>query len=185
MTMPQTKTDLMTKIGQIESALSETVNAIPADQFDKGSSEAWSAASYLKHLILSIKPFAKALGLPKEQMHALFGQPDRPSRSYEELVAAYQERLDAGIRAEDFQGVTPVTYRFPEGTEDIKAYLLEVWHDAHNRLTGAMESWSDEDLDRYQLPHPALGLITLREMLFFTLHHNTLHWNDIKQTQPA
>lgn len=185
MPTPQSKTELIAQLRDVEASLSQTVQAISADQFDQGTVAAWSAASYLKHLILSIKPFAKALTLPKEQMQSLFGQPDHPSRTYDELVAFYKQRLAEGVRAEDFNGVTPVAYRLPDGTEDVKAYLLEVWHDAHKRLWQALEGWNDEDLDRYQLPHPALGVITLREMLFFTLHHNTLHWHDIQQTVTA
>jgi hypothetical protein len=30
-------------------------------------------------------------------------------------------------------------------------------------------------LDRLRLPHPGLGLLTVREMLLFTLYHNTHH----------
>jgi uncharacterized damage-inducible protein DinB len=185
MNMPHSKTELIAQIREVEAALADTVAGLSAEQFDQDAPDAWSAAGYLKHMILSTKPFAKALALPREQMQSMFGQPDHASRNYEELVAAYKQRLDDGIRAEDFNAVTPVAYRLPEGTEDVQAYLLEVWHDAHNRLWQALENWSDEDLDRYQLPHPALGLITLREMLFFTLHHNTLHWHDIQQTQAA
>ena len=185
MTSPHTKTDLIAQIRQVQSALAQTVEGLSAEQFDRGSVEAWSAASYLKHLILSVKPFAKALTMPKEQMQSMFGKPERTSRNYEELVAFYKQRLAEGVRAEDFNGVTPVAYRLPEGTEDVKAYLMEVWHDAHNRLLQVLDNWNEDELDSYQLPHPALGLITLREMLFFTVHHNTLHWHDIQQTQAA
>ena len=41
-----------------------------------------------------------------------------------------------------------------------------------------VENWKESDLDKYVLPHPLLGKISLREMLYFTdfhiLHHNTL-----------
>jgi hypothetical protein len=35
--------------------------------------------------------------------------------------------------------------------------------------------WREADLDRYLLPHPLLGKLTLREMLHFTLYHNYHH----------
>ena len=177
---PQTRSDLIEQIQEIESGLAATVLKIAPDQFDNGTSQAWSAASYLKHLILSVKPFAKALALPHEQVQTTFGQPSQPSRSYEALVAAYKKRLDEGVKAEDFQTITPVGYRFPDGVEDVKAYLVDVWNESNQRLIQALEGWTDEDLDKYQLPHPALGLLTLREMLFFTVYHNALHWYDIQ-----
>lgn len=43
------------------------------------------------------------------------------------------------------------------------------------QLWSAIDVWRDADLDRYLLPHPLLGKLTLREMLFFTLYHNYHH----------
>jgi hypothetical protein len=38
--------------------------------------------------------------------------------------------------------------------------------------------WSEAELDRYTLPHPLLGDLTMREMLCFTLYHNQRHISD-------
>jgi hypothetical protein len=43
-------------------------------------------------------------------------------------------------------------------------------------LARALEHWTEMDLDRCRLPHPLLGKITVREMLFFTLYHYEHHW---------
>ena len=43
------------------------------------------------------------------------------------------------------------------------------------RLHGAITRWGERALDRFRLPHPALGQLTVREMLFFTLYHNLHH----------
>lgn len=42
-------------------------------------------------------------------------------------------------------------------------------------LRGALEQWSEADLDRVRMPHPILGPLTVREMLFFTLYHDGHH----------
>jgi hypothetical protein len=39
----------------------------------------------------------------------------------------------------------------------------------------ALQGWSEQALDRLRLPHPGLGLLTVREMLLFTLYHNAHH----------
>ena len=181
MNAPHSKTDLIERLTHVQQGVVQTIEAIPSDELDVGRGETWSAAGYLKHLILSVKPFAKALAFPAEQLQRRFGLSDRPSRSYDELVAVYQARLDDGVRAEDYERITPVAYRMPEDVQDVKAYLLDTWKDSNNRLLDALNGWNDADLDRYRIPHPAIGTITLREMLFFTLFHNTLHWNDIQQ----
>lgn len=180
MTELRTKTDLMQQLRDVQHQLTETTSAMPASQFHAGTEESWSAAGYLKHLILSIKPFAKAMKMPPDRLEKRFGLSDRPSVTYDEMVAKYQSRLDEGIRAEDFNPVTPSYYRVPEEVEDEKTYLIETWNESNTRLLDALEQWSEEDLDSHQIPHPAVGLITLREMVFFTVYHNTLHWNDIR-----
>ncbi len=110
----------------------------------------------------------------------MFGTPDHPSRSYADLVALYQQALASGIRAEDYPNIVPTEYRMPEGVADVQAYLVQTWNEAHTKLFDGLAGWSEADLDTHQFPHPALGLITARETLFFTIYHNTLHWNDIR-----
>src|SRR4029078_11685614 len=39
----------------------------------------------------------------------------------------------------------------------------------------ALGKWSERALDRWRVPHPAMGPLTVREMAFFTLYHNTHH----------
>ena len=175
-----TKAELEAQLSQIRQAVADSARAISAEHFDRRSGENWSAAEYLAHLILSVKPFAKAMGLPPERMAALFAQADHPSRTYPDLVATYDARLVEGIRAEDMPNVTPVNYRFPEGITDKQIYLIDTWLESNERLLAALAAWTEADLDAYQLPHPAAGMLTLREMCYFTIHHNTLHWRDIQ-----
>jgi hypothetical protein len=42
-------------------------------------------------------------------------------------------------------------------------------------LCAAVERWPERALDRYRLPHPLMGKLTVREMLLFTLVHNIHH----------
>ncbi len=180
MTSPSTKNDIIDQLSHIKQGVGATVQAFTDGQFNAGTAESWSASGYLKHLILSVKPVAKALGLPKAKLVELFGQPERPSVTYDKMVELYTNRLADGIRAEDFDRVTPGFYRIPDGVTDEKAYLVETWRESNQRLLDALQNWDEADLDRYQLPHPAIGSATVREMLFFTVHHNTLHWRDIQ-----
>jgi hypothetical protein len=178
---PQTKADLIEQLAYVQRALTETVQGISDAQFYDGTPESWSPAAYIKHLILSVKPLAKAFKLPANQLETMFGKPSHVPRSYADVVRLYQSRLAEGVRAEDYNGVMPTTYRMPEGIEDERKYLVDTWNDSNNRLLDALRQWQDEDLDRYQLPHPAMERLTLREMLFFTLYHNTMHWHDIQE----
>jgi len=48
-------------------------------------------------------------------------------------------------------------------------------------LTTHLENWTETELDTYQLPHLLFGMMTMREMLFFTLYHNWHHLEDAKR----
>jgi len=175
------KEQIIDDLKAIHQSIRQTVVDMPEDKLFAGSETDWSPADYLKHLIITNKPFAKGLLTPRDQMEALFGKSENASMTYDKLVAIYQKMIDEGLRAEFAPSVTPVNYRMPEGITDIKAYLVETWDDANQRVVSALENWSEEDLDVYRLPHPAIGAITVREMLYFTVHHNRLHGNDIAQ----
>jgi DinB superfamily len=177
---PQTKAEIIDQLRLVQQGVSDTAQAIPAAHFYQGTAESWSASDYLKHLLLAVKPFAKGISLPREQIRALFGQPDHASRSYADLVTVYQDRLATGLRAEDVPIVMPTGYRMPEGMADVQAYLVQTWNEAHTKLFDGLAGWSEADLDTHQFPHAALGLLTAREILFFTLYHNRLHWGDIR-----
>ena len=56
-----------------------------------------------------------------------------------------------------------------------KKALLDRWSKANAELLAVAEKWDEDDLDRYQLPHPLIGNLTVREMLFCTIYHNLRH----------
>src|SRR5688572_5532517 len=101
------KSSIIQELRQTQSELAQTIQSLSADDFNRSEGESWSAAGYLKHLILSNKPFVKGLNLPKERLAGMFGESEDGSRSYDEMVAIYQGRLDAGIKAENYENVTP------------------------------------------------------------------------------
>jgi hypothetical protein len=52
--------------------------------------------------------------------------------------------------------------------------------DAVEELARRIGTWSETDLDRYRLPHPLLGRLTVREMLFFTVQHLAHHASKVE-----
>ena len=128
----------------------------------------WSAGQQLDHLVKSVSPVNMAMGLPKFIPKLLFGAANRPSKSYEGLVEKYTLKLKEGGRA---------TGRFvprevvAAQTEDlVKQLSLLV-----KKLCIKTERQTEEGLDTFILPHPLLGKLTFREMLFFTAYHAEHH----------
>jgi len=165
---------------QIISALNENVDAfnnyitpLTKEQFEVAPDGEWSAGQNLDHLIRAIKPLQLAYGLPKFALQILFGKTNRLSKTYDELVAKYKNKLAAGGRASG--PFIPPFIGFEKKAELIKKYTEQ-----KQKLISKIEKQNEKDLDAYILPHPLLGKVTLREMLYFTIHHNEHHLETVR-----
>ena len=148
-------------------------SVISADDFFIRYEEAWSASDNVDHLIKAHKPIARALKLPKITLRAMFGKPHQDSISYEELCQIYREQIARGAQA---SGRYLPNQEYPDSNvERKKKDLLEQFSKASAELVAIAEKWNDKELDEYLLPHPILGKLTVREMIFFTVYHNLRH----------
>ena len=134
--------------------------------FLKKSDTKWSIAENLEHLRLSVKPLKLAFGLPKFIL-LFFGKPNRPIRTYDELVKKYMQALNEGGKASP--GFVPAP------TKNNKSSLIDSFVEENKALITRLEKWNEKDMDRYLLPHPLLGKLYAREMLYFTIYHTQHH----------
>ncbi|MBL0883625.1 MAG: DinB family protein [Chitinophagaceae bacterium] len=134
----------------------------------------WNAIQQLDHLIKSVAPVNMAMGLPKFVLSWKFGIANRPSRSYEALVDRYHIKLQAGGRASG--AFIPPLQIDPVNKE----VLLKKLQSIVQQLVRKTQKQSEVSLDRYILPHPLLGKLTLREMLYFTAYHASHHGKSIE-----
>lgn len=146
--------------------------AIPSGQFFVRRGEVWLAADNVDHLVKSIQPVILALKMPRLGLQSMFGKAEHASRTYAEICKAYEDEIARGARA---SGRFLPDQRMPVQAEEQKGHLLEQFHEASRALLAAVEKWQEAELDRYQLPHPILGRLTMREMLFFTIYHILRH----------
>lgn len=169
---PFTAADLARDFSAVREWGSLFWQAVPADRFFESMDGAWSPADHVRHLIKSNRAVARALDMPRLVLLLRFGFTTRASRSYSALRATYKEALDAGLRAGSF---TPSPLATPQQTADERARILDNWSVTLTTLESGARKWSERALNRLRLPHPGLGSLTVREMLFFTLYHNTHH----------
>jgi uncharacterized damage-inducible protein DinB len=168
----QSKTQIMSSLQESGYRAREWFNNLPADDFFTRQAEGWSASDNVDHLIKAIKPIIKALKLPKVALQTLFGKPVNQSRTYEEICAIYSDEIAKGAKA---AGSFLPLQEDPDNPEEKKAELLQHLSSELDKLISAVEKWQETELDEVQLPHPIIGKITVREMLFFTIHHNLRH----------
>ncbi len=162
------KTEIIQKLTENHEAFIDFIYSLDKEEFETAHNSKWSAGQQLEHIYLSLKPLTQALQVPRFMLRLIFGKANRPSKKYEALVEKYLDKLANGGRA---------TGRFVPALvmADKKEMLIKKIQHTVYKLTSLIKSYKEEDLDRLILPHPLLGKLTIREMLYFTIYHVMHH----------
>ncbi len=176
--MPEilSKEEIIKNLTGVSTRFSSFCSVISNEIFFRQPKEKWSVAQNVTHLITSANMTKLAYRLPKFIVKLYGGKPNRPSRSYDELVAKYTYKLEQGGRASGRFVAKPVS-----ATES-KENILHTFNKAMESLGNAIQkNWNEAQLDQYLAPHPLLGKITLRELCYFTIYHTEHHLSIIKE----
>jgi uncharacterized damage-inducible protein DinB len=109
--------------------------------------------------------------MPRIVLRVMFGKAGRASMTYDALRARYLQGLAEGGQAGRFAP----SKRDEGDAEAWRESILKELARVNGELRAAIARWPEGKLDRLQLPHPLLGKLTVREMLFFTLYHQRHH----------
>lgn len=168
------------KIPELQQKLKEshvhfmtTLRHVPDTDFEKSVNNKWTAGQQLEHIIKSARPVNMALTLPHVALRVFFGKANRPSRTYDELITKYQGKLNQGGRAPARFVPKPVHLNRREA-------LFQKLDSIVSALAKKIEGYSEEQLDLLLLPHPLLGKLTLREMIYFTIYHAGHHEKQVR-----
>ncbi|WP_425290975.1 DinB family protein [Spirosoma linguale] len=133
----------------------------------------WSVAEVMQHLYLSARPVARLLVGPRDVLNQ-WGKPEVPVRGYDEVAQAYKNILATGVKAP--AGMSPR----PEDTQIGRSDMVKRFEGIYDDLISAVEVWPLHELDEYCIPHPVLGKLSVREMLYFTSIHTQHHLGLVK-----
>ena len=150
--------------------------SITGEIFFRQPVEKWSIAQNVNHLTTSANMTKLVYRLPAFFIRIYSGKPNRPSRTYDELVSKYKSKLELGGRASGRFIAKPVSPAIG------KDKVLQIFSTSMSSLIAVIKSkWNDVLLDNYLAPHPLLGKITLRELCYFTIYHTEHHLSIIKE----
>ncbi len=148
---------------------------VPDKEFYRERNGNWSIAQHLQHLIISTKTSTAAYALPKFILRIVAGKPNRSSRTYDELVNKYLGKLAEGGKAKGRY----IPGKLNEKTSKDK--MLEKWFSVTgNYLKAIKTNCKESQLDKFIVPHPLLGKITLRELGYFTIYHTHHHLKNLQ-----
>jgi hypothetical protein len=174
---PATLPELLGELSALHQSSTAVWMHFDAASFYAPLGSAWSPADNVRHLIKSCRPVARALRVPKLLLLVPgAGVSLRGSRSYAEVRETYRRALAGGVQAGRF---APRPEPPPLDPEAARGTLMAQRETVAAELHGALDGWSERALDRFRMPHPALGQLTVREMLHFTLYHNLHHVENV------
>jgi len=135
----------------------------------------WTIAGHLYHLIKSTKAVSQGMLIPKAVLQTQFGNSNRPERNYEEMVEKYETTLiKDNVKA-------PSNFSAEAGRTFERETLINRFEQERNDLIGALGNWNKEEMSSYIMPHPAIGLCTIREFIYFTTLHTEHHLAILKE----
>jgi DinB superfamily len=166
--MTMNKQQISRRIIENHQNFTEFISTLNEAEFMYSADGKWTAGQQLDHLVRGVSPVRTALTLPKFVTKSLFGKANRSSTSYEHLVSNYQGKLALGSKASG--RFIPPSINFVQRQKLTNKLLKTV-----AGLCQRLEKFSESQLDEHLLPHPILGKLTIREMLYFTIYHCEHH----------
>jgi hypothetical protein len=130
----------------------------------------WSAAQNIEHLFLVVKPLVGLFNKP-EVMLEKWGKCTHASKTYKEIVKTYLKVV---------QGVKAPPGFVAETVEGTKDDVINNLKSINQKFIERAAVFTEEEIDTYQIPHPLLGLLNIREFTSFTLYHTRHHHATIK-----
>lgn len=163
----QSKAQIVKVWQEINQLVADAAMAVsPEEWFTPLGENKWSPAGQVEHLFLSANPVSSALKMPQEMLELQFGWFQGTPRSYNSLKYLYKEMLKKTDLSNNPFG--------PSGNKS-REDLLRSWQMVKEKIPNRLENWTEEDLDRYCIPHPIMGPFSVREMLYFTIFHTEHH----------
>jgi len=162
------RTELIQHLRDDHASFTSFIGSLSDEQLHRSELGKWNAARQAEHVYLCLRPINLALALPKWIPVLLFSRSKNGSRSYEALVTAYQSKLLSG-------GKAPFPY-VPGNASFVKDKQLDRLKKLVERLVGRLLTFEENELDSILLPHPLLGKLTVRELLYFALYHVGHHY---------
>jgi len=135
----------------------------------------WNAAQQLNHLVLCVQPLVYVYSLTDVAIEEKFGRIVRVNKTYDELKEIYLSKLEQGGKApEQFVPQAQMLLSKEELVQQLTGLIT--------KLNEAILKIEPTDFESLQIPHPVLGLITLKEMAYNAIYHvehhqkSMFHW---------
>ncbi len=135
----------------------------------------WTTGQHIAHLIKSMAAVNLLLKAPKFILKYKFGLCNRKEKNFTQLLDKYEHKLLQS------KGVAPKRFTSSISKSNDKKKMLESLNKEKVKIISTLNKWSEHDLSKYVLPHPLLGKLSIREMIYFSVFHMDHHRMILKE----
>jgi hypothetical protein len=167
------KTTIIASLNDGVNQFNELISSLDQAAFETNYHNKWSAGQDLVHLIKVLKIVNIGFTLPKPMLHLMYGVNKNEARSFQLLQTLYKNALEGGAKSPSIYIPKPVLF-------ESKNHLIQKHRRLNETFIDKLNRHSDKALDRYRLPHPILGKVTLGELACFTSFHTIHHLELLK-----
>jgi hypothetical protein len=181
-TIPRTGAEIIAALQEVHRESVAYWATLSDAEFFAPIGTAWSPAENVRHLSKSMRAVQQGMRLPPFLVRLIFGRARGDARDYETIRTVYRERLAKGASAGRFapSPKSPAADAASERRRIMRAHEASV-----DALIARIAQWSEADMDALALPHPLLGPLSVREMVLFTVYHNTHHVQNVQRLRAA
>ncbi len=175
-----TKEKLLLDLDHVFEEMINWYNQQPDDHFNiEMVAGKWTMAGHLYHLIKTTKGISKGMAMPRLALRTAFGKCNRAERTFAQQHQKYLDTL-ANIAKTTGKPVVPPSDFVPAaGRTFNKTELIKRFAEELSFMKNQIAKWKEKDLSIYVLPHPAMGKLTIREFIYFTIFHTRHHLDNL------
>lgn len=156
------------------SAFADYIMSLTESEYGYVNEGKWNAAQQLQHIVLCVQPLVYVFSQDKPVIEQNYGREPRQSRSYDMLLGDYLGKLHAG-------GKAPERFLPAQSIEQPRIALIATLTKLIDELCAKLLTFDEAELDSLLIPHPLLGKLTLREMLYNAIYHVGHHKLQVQQ----
>jgi len=170
----QTKAEIQAAVRDSLHSAADWIEAQPDARFMVAPPGRWTMGQHLEHLVRSTKALSTPIRLPKFVLKLVLAKTRRAGWPYTEVRDRYEKVLDEGGKASG-------KFLPPAVALDRKASLAKALRTEGDVIARRIEGWTEAELDQVGAKHPLIAVMSLRELLFFTIHHTDHHLNTLQR----
>ncbi len=171
---PYSKSEILASMDDINQKVKSFYREISPELFFHDGLGGWSPAQNLSHLEDIAKGGVLLLQLPKF-LFLIFGKRES-QRDFKTLQTDY-----IGSDKSIYLGPLVPASIPPKDYKKQIADLMIKWDKVCTELRAVVQSIPEEDYDKYSMPHPTMGMLSLREVLYLIIIHPIHHSYKVEQ----